>query len=58
MTDPVLIILGSLERKPLAIRTSLPASRAEEFVDALKPAGVRIFASGKVCLAKLNRQSV
>jgi len=55
LTDPVLIIIANPQRGALAIRTSLPGSRAQDFVDALKPAGVRTFDSGKICLAKLRR---
>ena len=55
LTDPVLIIISNPQRGALAFRTSLPGSRAEAFVDALKPASTKIFDSGKICLARLRR---
>lgn len=54
LTDPVLIV-ANLKNGPLAFRTSLPAERAQEFVDALNPSSTRILDSGKICLVKLRR---
>jgi hypothetical protein len=53
ISDPVLIIIPA-ERGPLAFRTSLPASRAAEFVELLNPAERKISTDGKVCLATLR----
>jgi hypothetical protein len=55
--DPVLIILGSDEKAPVAIRTALPASRAQEFLSLLKSADVRIDESGKICLVRRSHKA-
>jgi len=54
LSDPVLIVIANSDRGALAFRTTLPATRGQEFVNFLNPAGVKILDSGKICLAKLR----
>lgn len=54
ITDPVFVVVKFPRPGPVAFRTSLPGSSAEELVNALRPVEVKIYCAGKVCLARLR----